>query len=94
MISFWNCKLCRHFCEVYGPNLGREVLEFTTVYIDEILITSTTWEEHCQHIEMVLRRLAENNITLKLDKSIPRIYFIGDRNHSRESGSHTKFPQT
>lgn len=60
--------------------LGREVLEFTTVYVDDLLITSTTWEEHCQHIEMVLRRLAENNIKQKLDKSTlitNRLQFLG-----------------
>ena len=28
--------------------LGHEALEFTTVYVDDILITSVTWVEHCQ----------------------------------------------
>ena len=49
--------------------LGREVLEFATVYVDDLLITSTTWQEHCKRTEMVLNRLSQNNITLKLEKS-------------------------
>ena len=27
--------------------LGKEVLDFITVYVDDILITSCTWKEHC-----------------------------------------------
>ena len=39
------------------------------VYVDDLLITSTNWEEHCQRVEHVLNKLSENNITLKLEKS-------------------------
>ena len=39
------------------------------MYVDDILITSTTWNEHCSRIELVLRKLQQNNVTLKLDKS-------------------------
>ena len=42
---------------------------FATVYVDDILITSATWDEHCNRIELVLRKLYQNNLTLKLDKS-------------------------
>ena len=49
--------------------LGKEVLDFTTVYVDDILITSCTWKEHCNRVETVLNKLLQNNITLKLDKS-------------------------
>ena len=52
-----------------GQILGREALEFATVYVDDILITSATWDEHCNRIELVLKKLHQNNITLKLDKS-------------------------
>ena len=31
------------------------------------MITSATWDEHCNRIEWVLRKLYQNNITLKLD---------------------------
>ena len=49
--------------------LGQEALQFTTVYVDDLLITSETWEEHCYRVEHVLEKLAKNNITLKLEKS-------------------------
>ena len=49
--------------------LGQEVLQFTTIYVDDLLITSVNWEEHCQTVEHVLRKLSENHITLKLEKS-------------------------
>lgn len=60
--------------------LGKEVLEYTTVYVDDLLITSSNWEEHCQRVETVLSKLAENNITLKLDKSkliTNKLQFLG-----------------
>ena len=42
---------------------------FTTVYVDDLLITSDNWEEHCNRVAQVLCKLEENNITLKLEKS-------------------------
>ena len=49
--------------------LGQEVLKFTTVYVDDLLVTSANWDDHCNRVEQVLEKLSENNITLKLDKS-------------------------
>ena len=57
------------FIQCMDQTLGKEALEFTTIYVDDILITSSTWEEHCTRIEVVLNKLQQNNITLKLDKS-------------------------
>ena len=37
--------------------------EYSQVYIDDIAIFSATWEEHCQHISMVLGRLKEAGLT-------------------------------
>ena len=60
--------------------LGPEALQFTTVYVNDLLITSTNWEEHCYRVEHVLKKLAENNVTLKLDKSkliAKEVQFLG-----------------
>ena len=57
------------FIQCMDQILGKEALEFVTVYVDDILITSKTWNEHSNRIELVLRKLHQNNITLKLDKS-------------------------
>ncbi|CAB4420776.1 unnamed protein product [Rhizophagus irregularis] len=42
--------------------------EFVVVYIDDIMIYSKNFEEHLQHIEKVLRKMRETNLTLKLKK--------------------------
>ena len=49
--------------------LGQEAPQFTTIYVDDLLITSSDWNEHCARIEQVLNKLSNNNVTLKLDKS-------------------------
>lgn len=68
------------FVKCMDQILGREALDFTTVYVDDLLITSKTWEEHCDRVELVLKRLQDNNITLKLEKSklvTNEIQFLG-----------------
>ena len=60
--------------------LGQEVLDFTTIYVDDLLITSSNWQEHCNRVETVLKKLSDNHITLKLDKSkfiASKVQFLG-----------------
>ena len=57
------------FVKCMNQVLGQEALEFTTVYVDDLLITSSNWGEHCERVKHVLEKLSNNNITLKLDKS-------------------------
>ena len=38
------------------------------VYLDDIIIYSNTWEEHIKHIDMVLQRISDANITLNSKK--------------------------
>lgn len=68
------------FIKCMDQVLGRDALDFTTVYVDDLLITSKTWTEHCERIRIVLHKLEENNITLKLKKSkllTDRTNFLG-----------------
>ena len=37
-------------------------------YIDDVLVFSKSWEEHLQHIELVLTRLQKNGLTVKPSK--------------------------
>ena len=49
----------------------REVLgdvEGVAIYIDDILIYSETWEEHCKILQEVLRRLRQHGLHLKPSK--------------------------
>lgn len=50
--------------------LGKRVLSFASVYVDDLLISSPDWETHCARTKEVFQRLSENNITLKLSKSV------------------------
>jgi len=43
-------------------------LNGVTVYIDDILVTSTTLKEHLRNLEAVLKRLEEAGLRLNRDK--------------------------
>lgn len=47
--------------------LGKDLLEKLTVYVDDILVTGQTWEEHISLLEEVCRRLT-GGMSLKLEK--------------------------
>ena len=52
----------------------------TVVYIDDILITGTTEEEHLQNIDKVLTRLGEEGLTLKKGKCqflLDKVEYLG-----------------
>ncbi len=51
--------------DVFKPFLGRYVL----IYLDDILVFSSTLEEHAQHLDQVLTTLADNSLFAKLAKS-------------------------
>ena len=68
------------FVKCMDDILGYDTLQFTTVYVDDLLITSSDWDEHCIRVEKVLQKLHENNITLKLEKSkliADEVQFLG-----------------
>ena len=41
---------------------------FVVVYLDDIVVYSTTLEEHAQHLQQVLQVLRDNELFLKLEK--------------------------
>ena len=45
-----------------------QLRKFVLVFFDDILIYNQTWEEHLQHIEVVLRILEEQHFYAKLSK--------------------------
>uniref|UniRef100_A0A8C1X240 Gypsy retrotransposon integrase-like protein 1 n=1 Tax=Cyprinus carpio TaxID=7962 RepID=A0A8C1X240_CYPCA len=65
----------------YMNEIFREYLnQFVIVYIDDILIYSTSQEEHIQHVIFVLRKLREHHLYLKLEKCefhTPSVQFLG-----------------
>ena len=57
------------FVKCMDQVLGPDTLKFTTVYVDDLLVTSEDWDEHCRRVRQVLTKLSDNHVTLKLDKS-------------------------
>jgi len=53
---------------------------FVVLYLDDILVLSRSTEEHVQHVRMVIQRLLENRLFLKVEKCIfhsPSVEFLG-----------------
>lgn len=57
------------FVKAMNHIFGPEFNSFLTIYVDNILITSQTPDEHLDHIEIVLSRLGDCGTTVKLKKS-------------------------
>lgn len=50
------------------------------MYVNNLLLTSSNWEEHCERVQKVLDKFATGNITLKLEKSklmTSEVQFLG-----------------
>ena len=56
------------FQRMMNEILGEWLDEFVVVYIDDIMIYSKTFGEHMEHVEMILKKLKEVNLMLKLKK--------------------------
>ena len=79
-LSFGLINSVAIFVKCMDQILGQEALQFTTVYVDDLLIASSNWDDHCSRVEHVLQKLSDNNITLKLDKSkfiADEVQFLG-----------------
>jgi len=48
--------------------LGNLTKEFVTIYVDDILITSPTLEEHYDHIQQVLTKFSLHNVIVNIEK--------------------------
>ena len=67
-----------------------------SAYIDDILVTSDTWEEHLVHLKKTLTALRDAGLTSKLKKCVfvrPNIEFLGHcvgRGHLKPQAAKTK----
>ena len=58
------------FTRAMDQILGSSLQDFVTIYVDDILITSCSFTEHCKHLDLVFRRLAQANLTINIQKSL------------------------
>lgn len=56
--------------QTHVNNLFSDMLDvFLTIYLDDFMIYSQTYEEHVQHVRRILRRIIDNGLTVNLKKS-------------------------
>lgn len=67
-LPFGLCLSRAEFQKAMNRVLGHLTHEFFTIYVDDILITSSSLEEHYEHIHTVLAKCMEHNVTVNLDK--------------------------
>jgi hypothetical protein len=56
--------------QAYINNVLRKYLDvFVVVYLDDILVYSKTYEEHVQHMRLILTTLRDANLRIKVEKT-------------------------
>lgn len=56
------------FIRALDSVLGKELSSRLTIYVDDILIATETWAEHCELLDKVFQALKAGGMTLKLKK--------------------------
>jgi hypothetical protein len=70
------------FCTLMNDIFREWLDDFVVVYIDDILIYSSSLEEHAEHLRKVFQRLRENKLYAKLEKCefvVTEVDFLGHR---------------
>lgn len=57
--------MVRTLDNVFDP----EVEDFTAIYVDDICVISPDYSSHIQHLEYILKKLKEANMTINFNKS-------------------------
>ena len=75
------------FCTLMNEVFHEYLDKFVVVYLDDIVVFSSSLEEHVQHLKLVFQKLKENQLYAKLEKcsfAQERIKFLG---HIVDQGS-------
>jgi hypothetical protein len=70
------------FCILMNDIFWEWIDDFVVVYIDDILIYSSSLEEHVEHLRKVFQRLKENKLYAKFEKcefGVTEVDFLGHR---------------
>lgn len=49
--------------------LSEEIKRHSAVYVDDIVIGSTTWERHLEHLEILFKDIRRSGIKLNFEKT-------------------------
>lgn len=80
VMSFGLCNAPASFQTFVNDTLREFLDSFVVVYIDDILIFSSTPEEHTHHVRRVLQKLKDARLSLKLKKcvfDVTSVQFLG-----------------
>ena len=68
VMPFGLTNVLASFQELINDMIREYLNIFALAYLDDILIFSTTYKEHVQHVRMVLQKLHEKDLPVKLSK--------------------------
>ena len=74
------CNAPSTFSRLMNDVFGDYVDKFVLVYLDDLLVFSSSAAEHEQHLQLVLQRLREHHLQAKLRKcefSKPKVKYLG-----------------
>jgi hypothetical protein len=80
VMGFGLCSAPATFQAFVNDILRDHLDQFLVVYLDDILIFSNTQEEHDQHVRIVLQKLQNAHLSLKIEKcefDVTRVSFLG-----------------
>jgi hypothetical protein len=80
VMPFGLCNAPATFQAFVNDTLREYLDKFLVVYLDDILIYSSTPEEHTQHVKLVLEKLQNARLSLKLEKcefNVQKVEFLG-----------------
>ena len=74
------CNALSTFQRLMNSFKGEYIDDFVLVYLDDILVFSTTENEHEHHLRLIFQKLRENKLQSKLKKcefAKPRVKYLG-----------------
>ena len=79
LVTFWGLLSPRNISKNYGRHLERNT--GVSIYLDDILITGKSEEQHLANLEPVLKQLKVSGMRLKRDKcfNMPEVTYLGHR---------------
>lgn len=57
------------FQKILDQVLGPEILQFVAIYVDDLHITSNSFNEHLNHLEAIFKKFTEYNVKINMEKS-------------------------